>query len=261
MLVEFFPFLRHLPGVGKWKPKVDRIADRMGKIYTQQFRSALRLPGWNWCKGYATRPETAPMSELERAYSVGSTYEALLTPYEIVRVFLLAALALAHPNETRKMQRELDYVVGTQCLPNFDDEPSPICPSVNQWAMFHEDHVSEDPYVFRPQRWADNAILPRVLYGSGFRGCPGKACRSDHLSIHTARLFWAYTIEHAVRDGKRAEVDFADLMNPRGGGSFFNQVAPFEAAFRVRGSSRQPVLEAEWDAVERDVTKILNQVK
>ncbi|KAK2738329.1 hypothetical protein FQN57_007089 [Myotisia sp. PD_48] len=296
MLPEFFPFLKYLPSTDKFKKQLDEVGDKMTDIYLQRFRSGSKTTAWNWTKEYVKRPESAGMDEMELAYCIGSTYQASLTPYEIIRIIMLGAIF--HPEEARKLQEQIDHVVNEERLPTWDDKEKlplvvafiqeclrwhPFSPLgapraaskdieyngyripkdativVNQWAMDHDEKVYGDPFVFRPQRWIDDPTLPHIMFGFGLRGCPGQHFARDHLYLNTARLFWAYDFGYPVKDGKIVDLDREKLMNSRGGGSAFNQVPHFDASVTVRGLKRKALIEAEWAAVEKDEQKHLAQ--
>ncbi|KAJ5583990.1 uncharacterized protein N7459_003790 [Penicillium hispanicum] len=296
MLAEFFPLLKYLPGNGSWKKEADQISAKLSDLYVKRFRAGLSTPAWNWTKEYATRKHADGMDELERAYCIGSIYEASLTPYELVRIVLLAALL--HPEETKKLQQEIDDVVGRDRMPTWEDQDhlplvsaffreamrwrpwSPLAAPratsreiehmgyripkdativVNQWAMDHDPKYFEDPLTFRPQRWIDNPDLPHMMYGFGVRGCPGRHVGKDYMFLNVARLFWAYNVDYAYENGKKVELDVPALMDSRGTVSFFNQVPDFKAALNVRDRKTKDFIESAWQTVEKDEQKILAQ--
>ncbi|KGO77172.1 Cytochrome P450 [Penicillium italicum] len=296
MLAEFFPFLKHLPGNGAWKKEADRISAKLSELYVKKFRAGLKTSSWNWTKEYATRKGADGMSELERAYCIGSIYEASLTPYELVRIVLLAAIL--HPTETKQLQQQIDDVVGRDRMPDWEDQenlplvsaffreamrwrpwsplgaprattqeieymgyriPKDATIVINQWAMDRDPNVYDDPLTFRPQRWIDNPDLPHMMYGFGMRGCPGRHVGKDYMFLNVARLFWAYNVDNAYENGKKVELDVPALMNSRGTGSFFNQVPDFKVALNVRDSQTRSRVEMEWQNVEKDEQKILAQ--
>ncbi|OJK01331.1 hypothetical protein ASPACDRAFT_77104 [Aspergillus aculeatus ATCC 16872] len=297
MLREFFPILKYLPGNDKFLKQLDDVGERLANIYVKRFRDGLSTPAWNWAKEYVSRPEAKGMSELELSFCIGSTYQASLTPYEILRIIVLAAIF--HPEEMRRLQREIDAVAGPDRLPDWEHRdripwvmafvyealrwhafsplgaPRAISSDIeyngyllpkgatlvlNQWAMDHDENVYDDPFTFRPQRWIDNPNLPHVIFGFGLRGCPGQHLAREHLFINTARLFWAYDFGHAYENGKKVELDLDELMQPRGGGSAFNQVPSFPASVVIRSEKRKEIVEKAWDAVEKDEQKILAEV-
>jgi fumitremorgin C synthase len=110
VLAEFFPFAQYLPGNSWWKEEADKIAAKLTRFYVQKWRAGLETSAWNWTKEYNVHKEAQPMDELERAYTIGSIYEASLTPFEILLIVILAALY--NPEETRRIQRAIDAVVG-----------------------------------------------------------------------------------------------------------------------------------------------------
>lgn len=294
MLREFFPVLKYFPGYDKFLKQLDDVGERLANIYVRRFRDGLSTPAWNWAKEYSKRPEAQGMGELELSFCIGSTYQASLTPYEILRIILLAAIC--HPEEMARLQKEIDLVVGKDNLPGWEHKdripfvqafiyealrwhafsplgapravsrdieykgyfiPKGATLVLNQWAMDHDENVYDNPFTFRPQRWIDNPDLPHVIFGFGLRGCPGQHLARDHLFINTARLFWAFNFGNAYENGQKVELDLDELMQPRGGGSAFNQVPSFKASVVIRSSERKQIVENEWDAVEKDEQKIL----
>ncbi|EEP82797.1 predicted protein [Uncinocarpus reesii 1704] len=296
MLREFFPILRFLPGTDKWRKQLDEVGDKLADIYVARLRAALKTPAWNWAKEYIRRPEAKGMDELELAFCIGSTYQASLTPYEIIRIIMLAAIL--HPDEALKLQSEIDRVVGEDRLPGWevrDNLPwvrafiweslrwhafSPLgapraaskeieykgyrIPKgativLNHFAMDHDENIYKDPFVFRPQRWIDNPDLPHIIFGFGLRGCPGQHLARDLLYLNTARLFWAYNIGRPFEGGRQVDLDAEALMRPRGGGSAFNQVPHFKASVTVRDPKRRAIIEEAWATCEKDEQKILEE--
>lgn len=292
MLREFFPILKLLPGSEEWRKQVDEVGDRLADIYVDRFRAGLQTPAWNWTKAYLRRPEAEEMDELELAFCIGSSFQASLTPHEIIRIIM--SVAIFHPEETAKLQSELDRVVGDERLPDWDDNlpftnafiteslrwrsfsplgapraatrdieykgyliPKGATVIINQWAMDHDENVYGDPFVFRPQRWIDNPDLPHFPFGYGLRRCPGQFLAKDFLFLNTARLFWAYNIGRPVENGKEVDLDLAEIMKPRRDGSGFNQVPPFKASIIVRNVKRQEVFKEAWETAEKDEQRIL----
>ncbi|KAI1933030.1 hypothetical protein LOZ58_004229 [Ophidiomyces ophidiicola] len=294
MLREFFPILKRLPGTDKWLKQLDEVGERLTDIYLARFRSGLKTSAWNWTKEYSQRPEGNGMDELELAFCIGSTYQASLTPYEIIRIIMLAAIF--HPDQAIRLQKEIDDVVGGDRLPGWEDKDKlpfvrafiyealrwhPFSPLgapraasrdieyngylipkdstivLNQWAMDHDPNVYDDPFTFRPQRWIDDPELPHLIFGFGLRGCPGQHLARDLLYLNTARIFWSYDIKYPVGREKEMEGQLEELMKPRGGGSAFNQVPPFEASVTVRSSKRRAIIEEQWASAEKDEQKIL----
>ncbi|KAH8692968.1 cytochrome P450 [Talaromyces proteolyticus] len=298
ILAEFFPILKLLPGNGAWKKKADRISSWYTELYLKRFREALKLPSWNWAKQYDTTKNAKGMAEIELAYCIGSVYEAALTPYELVRLVFLCAVF--HPEETAKMQRQIDEVVGRNRLPTWEDAdklplvsafyrealrwrpwtplatpratteeitykgyriPKDATVIINQWALDRDPAIFGDPEAFRPQRWLDNPDLPHVRYGYGHRGCPGQHVGKDYMFINMARLFWAYNVGYAYEGGKKVDLDFEAMMDPRNEISFFNQVPDFRASLTIRDAQSERLVEQEWLTAEKDEQKLLAEVE
>jgi cytochrome P450 len=70
------------------------------------------------------------------------------------------------------------------------------------YALFHDENIYKDPFVFRPERWIvgddvseeDVAIAERAFapFSLGVRGCPGKGLALMELSILLARTSHGY---------------------------------------------------------------------
>lgn len=80
--------------------------------------------------------------------------------------------------------------------------PAGVNVGCGYWALFHDDNIFGDPFVFRPERWivsednseeqvalAEKAFAPFSL---GVRGCPGKGLAMMELSIMLAKTFHGY---------------------------------------------------------------------
>lgn len=294
VLAEFFPLLKYLPGNGAWKKEADKISAWLSALYVKRYREALELPSWNWSKEYNKKKASRNMEELELSYCVGSVYEAALTPYELVRVVFLCAVL--HPEETAKLQQEIDRVVGRHRLPTWEDADSlplvsafyreslrwrPWSPMgtpratsreiqyngyhipkdatvvINQWALDRDPAIFGDPETFRPQRWLDNPNLPHVRYGYGHRGCPGQHIGKEYMFINMARLFWAYNFGPPRENGKEVPLDKEGLMNPRGKVTFFNQVPDFKLSITPRDMQTEAMIKEAWATAEKDEQQIL----
>ncbi|PKX94818.1 cytochrome P450 [Aspergillus novofumigatus IBT 16806] len=291
VLAEFFPFAQYLPGNSWWKEEADKIAAKLTRFYVQKWRAGLETSAWNWTKEYNVHKEAQPMDELERAYTIGSIYEASLTPFEILLIVILAALY--NPEETRRIQRAIDAVVGgANRMPESSDMAqlpqilffvhealrwrpfSPLAAPravskeveyqgyripkgativVNQWAMDHDENIFADPFKFRYSRWEEKPDLPHISFGFGLRGCPGQHLAREYLFISVARLLWAFDFNHPT--------DLEKLFCPRTPIAFFNQVPySFKVDITPRDEKREALIEREWEGAEKDVNVLLDRV-
>ncbi|KAI9370290.1 Fumitremorgin C synthase [Aspergillus egyptiacus] len=282
----------------RWKKEADILHDKLTADLVGRATAALARPGWNWVKEFQTKEgiaagqgEGAGAGDHERndfrfkrlAYMVGSLYEASMAASQALRVIILAGLL--HRDAVRRMQDELDAVVGTSRLPDYtdadhlpwtqafikeamrwrtltpmgspratssDDEcrgyriPRGATVLVNVWAMNHDETVFPDPFAFQPQRWIDDPDLPQILYGIGQRACPGRHMGQDSLFLGTARLFWAFDM---VRPPGAGEMDPERFLDGGGGETLASFVPDFEVLFTPRSELHRRVIEERWDVL------------
>lgn len=94
---------------------------------------------------------------------------------------------------------------------------------VNPYSILHNPDYFPDPFVFRPERWLDDAletdeadegglskgtVMRRAFipFGAGDRGCAGKAVAYLEMSLMLARAIWYFDFEKAPgRDGEVGE--------------------------------------------------------
>jgi cytochrome P450 len=170
------------------------------------------------------------------------------TTVSILLTFFLAMLM--NPDAQDKAQEEIDRVIGTDRLPTFDDEPKlpfvsalskevfrwqQVAPFAiphrlmeddiyngyflpknaiilgNAWAILHDDRLFPDPFTFKPERFTDPNVDPRVpaavdyAFGFGRRVCPGRWMAHSFIFIVVASVLSTFRIEKAVRDGRVVE--------------------------------------------------------
>ncbi|KAH9043963.1 CyP450 monooxygenase [Lactarius pseudohatsudake] len=166
----------------------------------------------------------------------------------LLLTFFLAMLT--NPVAQDRAQEEIDRVVGTDRLPTFDDEPNlpfvsamskevfrwqQVAPFAiphrlvkddvyngyflpknsivlgNAWAILHDDRLFPDPFTFKPERFTDPNVDPRVpaavdyAFGFGRRVCPGRWMAHSLVFIVVASVLSTFRIERAVRDGRAIE--------------------------------------------------------
>ncbi|KAH9959806.1 cytochrome P450 [Russula dissimulans] len=158
-----------------------------------------------------------------------TTAAALLT-------FFLAMVL--HPDAQKRAQKEIDSVVGSGRLPDFDDEKSlpyvsamveevlrwhPVAPIAvphrlvkddvydgyflpagsivigNAWAMLHDESVFPEPSQFRPERFLDPKVKPLDAgFGFGRRICPGRFMARSSMWIAIASVLAVYDISPVI---------------------------------------------------------------
>jgi len=143
-----------------------------------------------------------------------------------------------YPEAQKRAQKEIDSVVGTGRLPDFDDESSlpfvsalvsevlrwhPVAPIAvphrlvvddvyegyflpagsvvigNAWAVLHDESTYPEPSQFRPERFLDPDVKPPdAAFGFGRRICPGRFMARSSLWIAVASVLAAYDISPVV---------------------------------------------------------------
>ena len=76
-------------------------------------------------------------------------------------------------------------------------------------AILHDDRLFPDPFTFKPERFTDPNVDPRVpvavdyAFGFGRRVCPGRWMAHAFVWVVVASVLSAFKIEKAVRDFRR----------------------------------------------------------
>ncbi|KAI0053497.1 cytochrome P450 [Auriscalpium vulgare] len=166
---------------------------------------------------------------------LGYPYGVIQTVSAIQTFFLAMVL---HPEAQKRAQAEIDSVVGTDRLPDFDDEDSlpyvkalvkevlrwhPVVPLAiphrlevddvydghlipggsvvlgNAWAMLHDKSVFPEPSRFLPEHFLkDSDLFPDFAFGFGRRACPGRYMAWHSVWIAVVSVLAAYDISPAV---------------------------------------------------------------
>ncbi|WEW61695.1 cytochrome P450 [Emydomyces testavorans] len=298
LLGEFFPLISRIPSLfGSRKKETGAMFNRLTKIFDDKIRSAQATGAWNIVKELTGRKPVREMSAMEFSHSIGGLYVASLTPYQILRILVLGIIL--HPEAAAKARKEIDDVVGTERLPDFEDAsrlpylmalikegmrwrtfapvgaerataqedeymgyriPKDSIIILNHWAMDNDKEAFGDPENFRPERWLENPDLPETFFGFGLRGCPGRHLSMDSLAIVTSRLLWAYNINHAYENGKKVIVDAEEAQKNAVATTIFSVVPDFKASFEIRDAKRRDIIEREWATAEKDATALLLQM-
>ena len=78
-------------------------------------------------------------------------------------------------------------------------------------AILHDDALFPDPFTFKPERFTDPNVDPRVpaavdyAFGFGRRVCPGRWMAHSFVWIVVASVLSTFKIEKAVRNGRIIE--------------------------------------------------------
>ncbi|KAG4441425.1 hypothetical protein IFR05_003112 [Cadophora sp. M221] len=192
--------------------------------------------------------------------------------------FLLAMML--HPEAMRKLQEEVDSVIGEDLLPRFEDierfprddvyelDGKKIFLEVgsnvhaNQWAIHRDPDLYHDPEDFIPERWLESkwptfreplGTYPNLqnysAFGFGRRICPGQNIAERSLNILVARIAWGCDIE---------EVDDWDYSGYRYTKGFNVQPEKFLLTLKARKGREEVVnrgYEDVWPELVRQARK------
>ncbi|KAK7035796.1 cytochrome P450 [Favolaschia claudopus] len=231
-LVDAFPFLKYVPwwfpGAGfqrkarEWR-RLSRgmlelpFAEAQAKIAAGTAPHSFTLDGLQ----IVAKAENKPYMEKVVQATAGTMYTAGTgTTVSALGTFVLSMLA--NPEALKKAQAEIDRVVGTDRLPDFEDEPNlpyvaaamkeslrwrnvtPIAiphflpvedeyggyrlPAgsivmPNTWAILHDENVYPDPYSFIPERYLkDGKLNPEVPDPDIVFGFGRRICPGRHMA-------------------------------------------------------------------------------
>ena len=289
VLVDVLPFIENLPGVSNFLARrAEPLSEGFMQYSEKKLESALQRPSWNMASAFrqldgeklAWKAFCVSLCEIEIGASA-------TTP---MAMSIITKMIASHPQEARKLQAEIDRVVGTKRLPTFDDleclpglqsfvkeslrlrtiAPLNVPHSVscedeymgyripkgalifaNQWAMNMDESVFEDPLSFKPERWLLNPSLPSPsLFGFGKRACPGQTISTNTVSIAVASMIWAF--------------DFDDNENTEKSGrppSLFDEGPQITGVrVRCRSPSHAALIEREWLATNPDPSIELDKI-
>lgn len=193
-IVDTFPFLKYIPlgGVselrrfhreelGLFKSQLNSAREKMSQSIAQPSFATYLLEN----------QEQYDLSNDELAYLAGSMFGAG-SDTTASGLGIITMAAATHPEELKKVQSQIDAVVGRDRLPNYDDEPllsqvtafvleahrwRPIAPQGfahramkdviwkdvvipkgaivygNHWSIMHDPEVFPEPDSFRPDHW------------------------------------------------------------------------------------------------------------
>ncbi|KAF8123441.1 cytochrome P450 [Boletus edulis] len=138
-----------------------------------------------------------------------------------LKCFMLAMLQ--HPEVQERTQAEIDAVVGTDRLPNFDDRPNlPYVKAVLletlRMAINHNEDAYPEPDVFKPERFFVGGKLrgdkstESLAFGFGRRACPARYNADNSVWIAIVLILCALKIAKA-RGEQGEELDFEPTFN------------------------------------------------
>ncbi|CAO2648174.1 Nn.00g074410.m01.CDS01 [Neocucurbitaria sp. VM-36] len=290
-IVDAFPFLNHLPApLTPWKKTAEAWYQMWANLHMTNMQDALKREGWNWAKDFKNGKEALGMTDMEVAWDLGVLCDAGVETTSIqLQVFVLACLAF--PEWIPSAQKELDSVVGTERLPEFEDlENLPYVQAVVEetlrWrhivpcgiphattqddhykgylipkgstiiplfiAMRQNERLFDSPTEFRPERWVGKSQPSN--FGYGRRVCPGRFIARNSLAIVIARLLWSFHIRS--KDGKRPLVD--ESMYTAG---FVSGPKPFIANFEPRTEMHKRVIEESYEVADKNIVHLLDETR
>ncbi|KAF9011912.1 cytochrome P450 [Cyathus striatus] len=241
-LVESWPWLLKLPRALQWfrrEPETRKQRDINYLMYLLNDVKARMKDGTiPDCLAAQTisNIEQLGMDELSVAYAVSSPFGAgIETTSATMTTFILAMLH--HPDVMRKAQAELDSVVGSERMPDFEDKGSlpyvrALINETLRWrpvavlggtphavmaddaydGIFIPKEMFPSPETFQPERFLEthNPRLQdfQLPFGFGRRICPGMHLALNSLFINTARILWAFELlPHIDKNGKESIPD------------------------------------------------------
>ncbi|KAF9888290.1 hypothetical protein FE257_008860 [Aspergillus nanangensis] len=281
-LLDIFPVLEYTPGIS-WisKRKGEAFFKEMMTFFEARIRKGLQSASWNISQAWHQRLPAGTQWEdfagmiTEVEFAANSTLPVTLS--------IIAMMFALHPEETKKVQAEIDEQIGTQRLPTFEDAgklpytdaflreclrlqsnfPFALPRAVTQeeeymgyriprdaiilpcqYALNMDETVFESPKAFRPQRWVDNPNLPSpATFGFPRRLCPGKSYAKDLMFIGMTSMAWGFNFEADNNVSERPSESYSLLYIP--------SVKTFR--FSCRTAAHRAIIEREWQESETNV--------
>ncbi|KAF2118235.1 cytochrome P450 [Lophiotrema nucula] len=291
-IVDAIPALEYLPTPLKpWKKVADRFFMIENDLHMTNLNDALNRKSWNWSKDFMNSKEKKELSDTEVAWDLGILCDAgVETTNVTLQHFTLACCA--YPDWISKAQTELDSIVGPDRLPTVEDleklpyiqavveenfrwrhiVPSGIPHATTQddfykgfWipkgstiipcflSMRTDGKLFDAPWEFRPERWIGKQQQVNN-WGYGRRVCPGRFIARNSVAIAIARLLWAFNIK--PKNGKKPLIEENVFTT-----GFVSAPKPFDVVFEPRSAQHRKVVEESFDATEKDVSVLLDDVR
>lgn len=271
-IVELYPWLDYLPATfSRFKRTACMYQKQILEVWSLRARTALQQPDTgNWTQIiYENKPDNITWEQFVYIIFELEAAGTITTPLSLN---ILTLAAIQNPASVKKIQAELDAVVGCSRMPGFDDRsqlpylnafiletsryhtfaplglphaaleegeymgyriPTDALIFSNQQLLNMDESTYFDPMIFRPERWIDDPELPPPsVFGFGRRSCPGANFANDSVYIAAARLFWAFDITQAKSDQGTSRVNTMIFMPSVEG-----------IAFKIRSASHQAVVE------------------
>ncbi|KAH9477562.1 Cytochrome P450 monooxygenase [Psilocybe cubensis] len=287
-LINILPILKHVPA---WFPGASsrKAAERVRKLTEDMQQIPLDFVKSQMSKGTAApsfvaefleRKQTVGVSEAEEAavLSIAPTVYAGGSDTTVSALGTFIYLMAVNPDVQKKAQAEINSIIGSKRLPEFEDRPmmpysEAIYREVLRWrspgpvglphtaaeddiyddthikrrlgrAMTHDESIYSQPDIFRPERFfnADGTLNDddRVLtYGFGRRVCVGKHMASNILWMTMVSILATFNIEKA-RDEAGNEIEITDEYVDFG---FLTFKKPFKCSITPRSVTAQQLVE------------------
>ncbi|KAI0066974.1 cytochrome P450 [Artomyces pyxidatus] len=258
-IVEFLPTLKHIPtwfpGAGfkrqakEWRKLARAIIEVPFAMVKQQLSEGKASPCYvtSVLEQNRETPDDAVAEDLIRGTAAVSYAAGADTSVSALTTFVLAMVL--HQDIQKRVQAELDSVLGGDRLPTFADKDDlpflgacisealrwiPILPLgvhhrslvddvykgyfipggvsviANGWAVLHNEQVFPDPEEYKPQRFIDNPDLPDPI-DNGVFGFGRRACAGRAMALDTIWIAAARIL--TVFDIKRSkDADGRDII-------------------------------------------------
>ncbi|KAI0321144.1 cytochrome P450 [Amylostereum chailletii] len=288
-IFDLLPFLKRMPwwfpGAG-FKRNVPRfarcVADAVEKPYAA---TEAAVAGGHASSSVAhaiiTDQNSLPASKrdtvLAKEVSANIFLAGADTTNSVLMTFMLAMVL--NPDAQKKAQAEIDTVVGTARLPDFEDQESlpyvnalvkevfrwhPVTPLgvphrlmtddiydgffipggavviANTWAILHDEVEYPDHGKFKPERFVDEkARFPDASFGFGRRVCPGQLVARSAVWMTLVSVLATFNISHAV-DENGHEVEVSEQYSS----GMISYPPPFRCMIKPRSEVASALIKA-----------------
>ncbi|KAH9834581.1 cytochrome P450 monooxygenase [Rhodofomes roseus] len=269
-IMDFFPLLKHVP---TWLPGAGfkRKALHARKLVQAAHNIPFDMVRKAVASGDARPSFTAALiEEAEKAdrldqdendirFAAGILYAAGSdTTKTMLQTFFLAMVL--HPDVFKKVQEEVDHVVGNVRLPSLEDRPNlPYVDCVlkeTYRAMTRNEEMYSDPDLFCPERFLTASGSPdteiedprNIVFGYGRRLCPGRLFADTTLFLAIASIAATLDIDKA-RDAE------GNVITPKAKflSSFVSHPEAYECAMMPRSPTVAALVEEALENISASV--------
>jgi len=162
-LVEFFPWLRHVPSrFARWKREVEGSYKKDTDLFEGLVKTAMGGDNQSFSATLIREVERNKLSSRERSWVAGTVYAGSADTSPCVMAWWVLAM-LAYPETQGRAQSELDKVVGRARLPTFADYPHlpyirAMAKEVLRWAPTVP---LAAPHVSTEDDWYEGMFIPK----------------------------------------------------------------------------------------------------